>query len=147
MVNLNSSFDEWLSRNSNSSTSSNNVKSINQTGTIITMFGISAIVLIAVILVSYRLYHEICTNKKQKKRQRSSCSRRISSIFPVQNAIISDRRRVSAIYLVPVRSSIISDSRGVSSLYPVRSNTISIVTEELPPSYHTAIQSNSSTRL
>jgi len=130
MVDLNSSFMMRLSRNSNIS-ESNYVKSNNQTGSTIIICGVFATVLIVIILLGYRVFHEFRRSKKPKNRQQSTCSRRVSSLYPTRSNTISESRRVSTIYIVPIRS-----------------NTIIDVIEEVPPSYHsvTELQSDLPTR-
>jgi hypothetical protein len=131
MVDLNSSFMVRLSRNSNVSESSY-VKSSNQTGSTIIICGIFGVVLIVIILLTYRVFHEFCRSKKQKNKRQSIYSRRVSSLYPTRSNTISESRGVSAIYIVPVRR-----------------NTIIDIIEESPPLYHsfTELESDPTTRL
>jgi len=124
MVDLKSSSIEWLSRHSNSS-ESDDAEPNNKNVTTILIFGIFGVAFIVIILVIYRVYYKFCMSTKQKNRQKSIRSRPVSSL-----------------YASPVRSNTISDSRDVAAIYviPVRRNTIVDIIEELPPSYHSAVQ-------
>lgn len=123
MVDLKSLYIESLSTNINTS-EPNYVQPDKQDSTAIIIFGVIAIVLIAIILVSYCTWYRFCLSTKQKNKQRSILSRHVSSLYasPIRGNTISESIPVSAIYIVPVRS-----------------NTIVDVVEELPPSYYYSV--------
>ena len=105
------------------------------------MFGVLAFVLLAVILVCYRVLCKPCRNRQRRNIPPLTHPRRICPMYPVQNEMSTDARPTAAIYLVPIRGRTISDPRDILSIYsiPVHSNTTSFVREDSPPPYQDVI--------